>query len=367
MPRAAIAGLACLVLVLPSHGQAPEPPEALDGIDPVVLIEQGKEVGGKADYSVVRGPFRYLFASRESKAAFEADPAKYEIQFGGLCARMGGATAGNPADFLVHEGRIYVFGSDECHRRFAEAPSKYLPPPAASLDASGPARGAAAALIERASAALGGRERLAAVRTYVETASQVQERPSGPLSVTRVRSWRSPGDLREERTMGAMDRRFTITSIVAADGGWTAFNDGGFRPMLPAALSYAQVDAGRHPLALVRDGDGTRVAAAQAATLQGHDVEQVRIVRGPLDVTLGIDPGSGAPRTIAFVDRGPEGVYGQYVLVLSDYRPAGELRLPFRLEAFFNGEPEPSRSWTIESIQVNEPLDAALFEPGKGQ
>ena len=44
MRRVAIAGLACLVLVLPSHAQAPESPEALDGIDPVVLIERSKEV-----------------------------------------------------------------------------------------------------------------------------------------------------------------------------------------------------------------------------------------------------------------------------------------------------------------------------------
>jgi YHS domain-containing protein len=75
--------------------------------------------------------FEYLFSSSETKATFEKAPAKYEIQMNGLCARMGKATGGSPADFLVHDGKIYIFGSDECHRRFAADPAKYLPPPAA--------------------------------------------------------------------------------------------------------------------------------------------------------------------------------------------------------------------------------------------
>jgi len=47
--------------------QAAQPAEALDGIDPVLLI-QGKEVQGKKDLKIVRGKFVYLFATPETKA-----------------------------------------------------------------------------------------------------------------------------------------------------------------------------------------------------------------------------------------------------------------------------------------------------------
>ena len=80
--------------------QMSEPREALDGIDPVLLI-QGKEVQGKTDLKVVRDQFEYLFATPETKATFEKTPEKYEIQLGGACARMGGGVTGNPSDYAV--------------------------------------------------------------------------------------------------------------------------------------------------------------------------------------------------------------------------------------------------------------------------
>ena len=43
------------------------PREALDGIDPVVLLTTGKEVSGKADLNVVRGQFDYLFATPRAR------------------------------------------------------------------------------------------------------------------------------------------------------------------------------------------------------------------------------------------------------------------------------------------------------------
>ena len=48
----------------------PRPQDALDGLDPVLLV-QGKEVAGKPDLTVVRGRFEYSFSSAETRAAFE--------------------------------------------------------------------------------------------------------------------------------------------------------------------------------------------------------------------------------------------------------------------------------------------------------
>ena len=99
----------------------------LEGLDPV-LLTQGKEVQGDMKFKVARGRFEYLFANAETKATFEKDPTRYEIQLDGHCARMSTAM-GNPDLYTVHKERIYIFGSEECRTLFKAAPEKYLEKP----------------------------------------------------------------------------------------------------------------------------------------------------------------------------------------------------------------------------------------------
>ena len=64
------------LLAAPAHAQMPQPKDALDGVDPVALLIQGKEVSGKPEFKVTRGKFDYLFATAENKATFEKNPEK---------------------------------------------------------------------------------------------------------------------------------------------------------------------------------------------------------------------------------------------------------------------------------------------------
>ena len=86
------------LVAAPAHAQMAQPKDALDGVDAVALLNQGKEISGKPEFKVARGKFDYLFATAENKAAFEKNPEKYEIQLSGACARMGGGVTGNPAE-----------------------------------------------------------------------------------------------------------------------------------------------------------------------------------------------------------------------------------------------------------------------------
>jgi len=108
-----------------SQSQTEEAVAALEGLDPVMLV-QGKEVQGSLKIAVTRGGFQYFFANEEDKATFEKEPAHYEIQLNGMCARMGAPVTGNPDLYTVHKGRIYIFGSGECKKRFEAAPEKFL-------------------------------------------------------------------------------------------------------------------------------------------------------------------------------------------------------------------------------------------------
>lgn len=100
---------------------------ALKGHDPVRLVA-GQEVAGDASRAVVRGRFRYLFASEETRQAFLAEPARYEIQKDGRCAAMPSAT-GHGDLYAVHEGRIYVFGTERCREEFLAVPASFLKAP----------------------------------------------------------------------------------------------------------------------------------------------------------------------------------------------------------------------------------------------
>jgi putative intracellular protease/amidase/YHS domain-containing protein len=98
-------------------------PVALKGLDPVQLVG-GKEEKGKEEFAATRDGFRYQFVSAANKEAFEKDPQRYGMQFGGHCAMMKEARA-LPDLFTVHKGRIYGFGSEGCLESFRESPEKY--------------------------------------------------------------------------------------------------------------------------------------------------------------------------------------------------------------------------------------------------
>jgi len=357
-----------MLLVALGFGGQPQrggPSEALDGLDPVLLI-QGKEVQGKANFITVRGDFNYLFATAENKATFDRDPAKYEIQLGGLCARMGGSTGGNPSDFLVHDGKIYIFGSDECHKRFKAAPTKYLPPAMAPMPSSGDATARGRELLAAAAQAMGNVKKLDSLATYAETITQVQQRPQGEVSITTKTLWSFPNRARRDRTMGLMGKTVASSTVMAPEGMWFVGNGGQTYPMLSASRPSLDLDFGRHPVALLRlrQAPGTRVAAAGTATIDGVRVRKVRVVRGGLDATIGLDE-QHRIHSVSFQARNMEGEYGEFVVLYSDVRDVNGLKLPYTARALFRGEPDLSQSWVVQSVDLNPSVDAALFAPAK--
>jgi YHS domain-containing protein len=352
-----------LTLAGPAFAQASPPVEALDGLDPVLLV-QGREVQGKSVLKAVHGQFEYLFSSPETKATFEREPDRYSIQLGGVCARMGKSAGGNPSDYLVHDGRIYIFGSDACHKKFAEAPEKYLPKPAAPFPTSVAAKKDGARLVERAVAALGGAARLDAVNTYVETATQKQRRGDVEIPVTVKTMWRVPDAVRAERSMESMGQQMTSAMLMTPAGAWFMARGQAF-PINSAGRPGLELDFGRNPLILLRHRKDAafKAAALQQTSADGAKVDQVRIVNGAVDVVLRLDAATGRVHSVVFVDRNLEGEFGTMALAYSDFRNEEGLQLPYVVTGSFNGEPNPNMSLTLTSIAVNPPLDAALFQP----
>jgi YHS domain-containing protein len=360
--------LTILVVLLSAGGMAGRDgqtaaDDALDGLDPVLLVG-GKEVPGKSAFSATRGDFVYLFSTADTKATFESDPVRYEIQLGGLCARMGKTTGGNPSDFVVHEGRSYIFGSDQCHRKFQAEPAKYLATPPAPLPASPAAAKRGRQLVDRAVAALGGAARLDGLTSYVESYTQVQARPQGDATITIKTMWSFPDRARQERSMALQGKTMSSATILSPEGMWFLGGQGQAYPMRPAGRPSLEQDFGRHPVALLRArrAPGFKAVALGTGTVDGLSVENVRVISGATDVTLAIGA-SGRIHSETFRDRNSEGEYGTFTIVYSDFRPVEGLQLPFNARATFNGQPQPALSVTLDAVTLNTPIAAAQFAP----
>jgi len=335
------------------------PIDALDGLDPVLLV-QGKEVPGKSAFSAVHGGFTYLFSTAENRTLFEQTPEKYALQFGGLCARMGKSTGANPSDYLVHEGKIYVFGSDECHKRFQANPSKYLPPAARPVPSQAAALARGRKLLDDAARAMG--PKLDSVTSLIEAFTQVQKRPQGEVQVATRLIWSYPDRARQDRKGTLMGKPMGSSALSIPEGAWYLTLQGQAYAVPAAGRPSLQADFGRHPVALLKNRHRAGVVAASegAATIDGVAVERVRIVDRAIDATISLDS-SNRIHSVSFVDRNSEGMYGTFTIFYSDYRVVDGLTLPFNVRATFDGQPDPLQSWTVDSIAVNPTLEPSTF------
>lgn len=83
------------------------------GYDPVAYFTEKKPVRGKHTLPAAVEGRTYYFSSPENRAAFSAQPAKYEPQYGGFCsngAPYGVKLGSDPTEFEIRDGRLFIFG-----------------------------------------------------------------------------------------------------------------------------------------------------------------------------------------------------------------------------------------------------------------
>ena len=334
---------ALIILALTcSIARAQETVIPLEGLDPVMLT-QGKEVQGDMKYKVTRGQFQYIFASAENKAAFEKEPARYEIQLNGHCARMGSPTGGNPDLYYVHQGRIYIFGSEECQTLFKGAPEKYLEvPPAPKALPTGEMIKRGQELIAKAVGVLGG-SKLDQLQTLQRTELRGNQVKNN-LVVT------FPDSLRQE----TIRPTFTLASVITPSESFVVFNNAA-RPMPEDNRTAIFKELYHDPLFLFR-------ARTQPDFKAWVAEERLEIALPEFTTTLRIDPATGRVVNQTYKGRGPGGLVGEIVINYSDFRTVEGLSLPFKTTATFDGQPFPALSATVEAITINGQIDPSSFK-----
>jgi len=350
-PARVIGSLLLIIVLLGSAASAQSPSaEAtipLEGLDPVML-SQGKEVQGDMKYKVSRGRFQYLFASAENKATFEKDPSRYEIQLDGSCARMGAPTTGNPDLYAVHNGRIYIFGSEECQTLFKAAPEKYLEAPAAPKSPPSDEmvkRGQE--LIAKAVEALGGGSKLDQLRS-------LQRSDVRGNQVKNILTLAFPDAMRQE----TVRPNFTLVSVITTSESFIQVNNRA-TPMQESNRTAISKELYHDPVVLLR----ARTRPDFKAWLSNDAEQKTLDIELPgFTTTLGIDPGTGRVINQTYRGRGPGGVVGQIAISYSDFRTVEGLSLPFKTTATFDGQPFPALSATVEALTINTQIDPSTFK-----
>lgn len=361
---------AVVLLLLPPVGRFAQDQAALDPrrtlrADAVELVA-GREARGDEAFQARRGAYTYLFASDENRAAFLADPARYEIQWGGACGRMGPLSGlGSATIHAVHAGQIYVFASEACRKGFLANPEKLLErddvPPAPSADEA--RRGGA--WLERAVQAHGGAPAIDAASSWVAR-SQKDVASGGKTYVVRKSAWHGPGG--ELRSEEAWDSSWWATLATPA-GAWSiAANEA--RELVPLQRHVFEKDLGRDLLALLRSrsAPGTVVAHQGPGSVGASAVERVALARGGATTVLSIASSGEQPGrvlAIELVGRGPSLAFGRVELAFDDYRTVGELVLPHAAHGSFDGADADELDFAWDSIELAPQLPAGVFDAPK--
>jgi YHS domain-containing protein len=374
LSAAVVMGLFLLLSVVGftfAQSSAPDAVPVLEGLDPVMLV-QGKEVQGDIKITVTRGNFQYLFANEANKATFEKDPARYEIQLNGACARMGPPVTGNPDLFTVYQGHIYILGSGDCKTRFEAAPTRFL-------EAEGNAKSKIIltpetlkkgnALIEKAVSAMGSASLLDGLTSFQEKSTALQTRQSTDVEVKTDLRIVFPDRIRIDQVMPDYGNPSVVRQVglVITPGEAFAITPNGTRPMPEAARIDLEHEMQRRPLSILRarSSDSLNAVATGAARVGETDVEQVVVNIEGTSYTVGIDPTNGRLLSLSYRHRGPRGEFGAVTKVFSDFRTVEGVTLPFKVTAIFNDQPWKEQSATVESITINAKADASLFERPK--
>lgn len=326
--------------------------------DAVALLVRNDEVEGKEDFAVTHGNFRYLFATAESQQAFKANPARYEIQLGGACARMGALSSCADADrYAVHDGKIYIFASEGCRAGFLKDPAAALEPmsdPAPTGTADQMKRGRA--LIEKCLVWMGGADRLGAITT-LEYRTELEVEVKGAMHrQIEATTLRLPDTIRT-------DYRWDDSSWIKVGQPSDSFfiDNGSARAMHPQQVTIFKRQLAREILVIMRSVSRPDFIACHLGPARDGKGEVVAVHFDSTTTELIIEPTTGYLLGIRYVDWGPKGTLGMMERRFTSYDDLGGLKIPSGWHAWIGDERAETLDQALVNVAVNPELPAEFL------
>ncbi|MBL8228546.1 MAG: hypothetical protein JNL98_08715 [Bryobacterales bacterium] len=320
-------------------GIAAQDKPALSGLDPVLLTE-GREVSGDASLGLARKGYLYHFANAATRARFEVQPERFEVQFDGACGKMGpGSGQGSPDRFAVHDGRIYIFASDSCRRTFLANPENHIERPLAPPSPKKAESARGEKMLAQALKSMGGEKRIDSIRSMMVRGSadpgKAGAKPNGV-------AWGFEGaTLRRETDYPGWGS--AIETIEEHAG--TYQSPSGTQPMTGAGRNAVRQEILHQPLLLLRARKQPGFAAWERSGNLHIFFEAVQV-----EFTLK----GGQIVSANYRGRGPGGPLGKVHAEYSGYREVDGLVLPHRITTSFNENPWPGASVTVDTITLNQ-------------
>jgi len=357
--------LLCGLFALTGPGAMAAPPERTLTVDPVELVA-GRETPGKAELSLEHEGIEYWFATAESKAAFAAAPAKFEVADGGACGSMGPLSGmGDARRFTVHEGRIFFFASDGCRASFLKNPAKCIetPDPIPTGTPEQAAQGRAA--MDQFLAWAGGAEPWRGLASLRTTASRRQTISDKDWAITNEVAMLFPDRIFQKDTWNEM----WYTTVRSPEGAVMASHNKHDR------LASSRRDAfdrwiARHPAVILKayaDGPGAGLAVVGdgEGTVDETPVWFVKVALRGATSRLAIERSTGRPVQLTFHGRDGTSSVGDSARLYTSYATVDGITLPTAYTVTMNGKSVPSAGVKIDTFEPGPALPADLFQISK--
>jgi zinc protease len=213
---------------------------------------------------------------------------------------------------------------------------------AAKSDPAAAERGRA--LLKRAQQAMGGADKLLAVKDRVESADMAMTPAGGGMKMKRQISWIAPGFLRQDQVL-------PIGTVVAySDGkiGWLSMPQGVI-PLPPPVLRQMQGGIFREWVSLIlSDRDASRTVTAtgpKAVEISGGEGQDGR---------LEFDDATGLPSALTYKETGMGGPPSEIKETFSDWRDVDGIKFPFK--TLMEQNDKKVGDVTVSEIKLNSGL-----------
>jgi len=332
---------------------------ALGGLDPVALCK-GEDVVGKVEFETKSLGYTYRFASKESLNTFNSDPERWGIQLGGACGNMGPLSGrGSMSNYLVHEGRIWIFASGSCREAFKKNPAAFLDRPDKPVVATAIERETAMGWIDRAIAAHGGWTAFASIKHFAMRDDVFAGKPKA-LSYSNHSGIAANGGYYWGQSWPGGGVHYSAVN------GKSWYRDSkGVYDVGSQERGFIEREAIKHPIALLRRSRSRGFVAkplGEQTLADGRKVQSIATSFGGATMTLHIDlktdwivgsqtwgrPQGGANRTLN--------------RTYAHFKRVGGVLFPTRIETSWPDQVNVFPAKEIAEVRVNAAEDAGLFE-----
>jgi len=356
--------LAAVLLLAPAAVEA-TPPERTLTVDPIELVA-GRETPGKPELALIREGIEYRFASPENKAAFEKDPAKFEVVDGGACGRMGPLSGlGDARRFAVHDHRIFFFASDGCREGFLKDPAQHFEADDTMPFGSHERVLEGRATLDKLVGWAGGAERLRSLKSFRAAAARTVRQGDKDWNVTNEIRVVFPDRYFQKEAWN--ESWFSTRS--GPDGGAMASSRGDERIAESRRRAFVRAMS-RQPLVILKayvdgspkaDCPGLVVIGDGTGMLGELPVEYVKVWLNGATSRLTVESATGRLCELSF--RGRDGTVrvGESVRAYSNPLTVDGVTIPAVYRVLFNGKPLPAADGTIDSLELNAEAPAELL------